>query len=319
MTIIMMGAMIPNVFGQTESNNILDSECKKLEPVNYEVGINVATIGEIDTKTGSYELIFWLSLVSDKIDFTKCPPPAQWDFTNGYVKSMSGEVTEPHFHKVLIHGIFFDEFDFRDYPFEQINLSIHIEPYYPLTSKNISFSINEEFSGLTIASGHVPGYDVGEIKMELSETQLAWGNFPHLNIVVPLSNDSGMVFMKKIFPAMILAGFGYATFFMSPKILQDRNAIIGTSLVGAIFFHAVFLLGELPPIGYLTIADKVMITIYSIFSFSLLSVLLQQKYLNALNHSDKNYAITTAKNLDMKLIKLAPIFAIMIFLGLFLF
>lgn len=300
-------------FAQTDSTYNDEEYCKNLEPFNYKLGVEVTTIGDIDTKTGSYELIFWLTIVSDEIDFTRCPPPTEWDFTNGYVKSMSGQFTETNFHKVLIHAIFFDEFDFREYPFEQIDLSIHFEPYYPLTSENVSFSANEEFTGLTIASGHVPGYNVGEISMEITETELAWGSFPHLQTVIPLTNEPGMVFLKKIFPVLILAGFGYSTFFMSPKILQDRITILGAVFVGSIFFHAVILLGEIPPIGYLTIADKVMITVYSIFTLTLLSVLLQQRYINSTELNNNNFTVTDAKNIDKKLIKATPIIAGIIF------
>lgn len=310
---------ISTIYAQTDSIQINEDNCKKLEPLDYHIGILVTTIGEIDKKTGSYELIFVLTVVSDKIDFTKCPPPSQWVFTNGYVKSMWGEFTEPHFHKVIIHGVFFDEFDFRNYPFEEIDLSIQMGPGLPLTSENTQFSANEEFSGLSIAERYVSGYDVGNIQLEISETQVPWGTFPHLSAIIPLTNDPGTIFMKKIFPAIILAGFGYSTFFMSPKILQDRIAIIGAVLVGAIFFHAVFLLGEIPPLGYLTIADKVMITVYSVFSFTLLTVLLQQRYLNSLNNTDENYIISIGKNVDKKLIKLTPLFAIMIFFGLLLY
>ena len=84
-----------------------EEECKKLEPITYQVGLDLSTIGQIDTKTGSYELIFWHTLVSDEVDFTKCPPPSEWDYTNGYVITKGGINTEPHFHKVEVHGVFF--------------------------------------------------------------------------------------------------------------------------------------------------------------------------------------------------------------------
>lgn len=280
--------------------------------------MQVMTIGEIDTKASSYELSFQLNLISDEIDFTKCPPPSEWIFTNGVVESMWGQHTEPNFHKVHVSGVFYNEIDFKDYPFEDITLSIEMGPPYPFTSDNTRFIINQDYSGVKIAGQYLSGYKIGDIQLEVSDFETPWATFPHFSMVIPLTNDPGMIFLKKIFPVLILAGFGYATFFMSPKILQDRLTILGTAMVGAIFFHAVFLLGELPSLGYLTIADKVMITVYSVFAFALIAVLRQQKYLNELNHSDEDYNVITAKSVNRKIMILTPIFAMMIFLGLYL-
>ena len=44
-----------------------------------------------------------------------------------------------------------------------------------------------------------------------------------------------------------------------------RKAIVATCLVGSLFVHAVFLLSELPSLSYLTLADKMMISIFTVF------------------------------------------------------
>ncbi|HEY5735403.1 MAG TPA: hypothetical protein VIS47_02470 [Nitrosopumilus sp.] len=282
--------------------------------MDYSIGIEVLTIGEMDTKAGSYELSFALLLTSDEIDFTKCPPPSEWIFTNGYVTNMWGEITEPNFHKVNIQGVFYNQMDFRDYPFEVIELSIELGVLYPLTIENIQFSPNMEYSGDYIAAKYISGYNVGKVQVETGELETPFATFPHYSMTIPLSHDSVMVFMKKIFPVIILAGFGYSTFFMSPKILQDRITLLGAVFVAAIFFHTILLMGELPPIGYLTIADKIMITVYSVFTLTLISVLLQQRYANLVETGNKDFSIMYAATIDKKLIKSTPIIAIMLFM-----
>ncbi len=301
-----------------QSNLIQSNEeyCKTQEPFDYNIALNVLTIGEIDTKDGSYELIFALLITSDKVDFTKCPPPSEWLFTNGYIKERWAAHTEPHFHRVFMHGVFFNQLDYRDYPFETIDLFLDMSAYYPLTSENVKFTVNEELSGDKLAAEHLSGYNVGDVQLKISEYKRPYATFPHVSMIIPLTMDPEMIFLKKIFPVLILAGFGYSTFFMSPKILQDRITLLGAVFVGAIFFHAV-LLGEIPPLGYLTIADKVMITVYSVFSLTLISILVQQRYLNKIGHSDKDFTLSIAKEIDKKLIKLTPIIAIIIFSALF--
>ena len=293
-----------------------EEECKELEPITYKVGFDLSTIGEIDTKTGSYELIFWQTFVSDEVDFTKCPPPTDWDYTNGYVITKGGINTEPHFHKFEVHGVFFEELDFRNYPFEKMNLSVHIEPFYPITAENMIFETNEEYSGLDTATVRVPGWTVGHPDFESRIDDYSWGSFPRFTATIPIESRAVSVFLKKILPAIILAFFGFATFFLSPNRLEERLSIIGAGMVGAIFFHAVFLLGELPPLSYLTIADKVMISIYSVFGMRILGAVMQQRRQNNLEKQKKDFDIFEAIKVDRKMIIVTPIVAICTYLAL---
>ena len=81
--VILIGIMVPSSFAETSNsqNNILQNSeklshddilttiedyCKNLEPINYQVGFDLSTIGEIDTKTGSYEMIFWQTFVAQR-------------------------------------------------------------------------------------------------------------------------------------------------------------------------------------------------------------------------------------------------------------
>ncbi|MFB3060445.1 MAG: hypothetical protein ACE10C_03655 [Candidatus Binatia bacterium] len=70
------------------------------ETIIYNVGVELINVGAIDRGTGSSNLIFWWTIVSDDIDFTKNPPPDDWDLTNGYLIDKTGENIDPHFYKV---------------------------------------------------------------------------------------------------------------------------------------------------------------------------------------------------------------------------
>ena len=61
------------------------------ETIIYNVGVELINVGAIDRGTGSSNLIFWWTIVSDDIDFTKNPPPDGWDLTNGYIIDKTGE------------------------------------------------------------------------------------------------------------------------------------------------------------------------------------------------------------------------------------
>ena len=327
-------SLFSNVYAQTENSfdtsnlqntesiseqndlKVNDDYCKSLEPINYRTGFDLSTIGEIDSKTGSYELIFWQTFVSD-VDFTKCPPPSDWDYTNGYVIAKGGINTEPNFHKFKIHGVFFSDFDYRNYPFEKLNLSVHLEPYYPITAENMIFTIDEQFSNADGSRLTVPGWTVGELVYESRVDQYPWADFPHYSVQIPLESPPSSVFLKKILPALVLGVFGFTTFLFSSKRLDERATIVGAGMVGAIFFHSVYLLGELPPLGYLTIADKIMLSIYSIFGMSVIGIVLHQRHQNKLDKMNLEYDIVEGMSIDKRLMKVTPIVAASVFISLY--
>ncbi|MEM1508040.1 MAG: hypothetical protein QW262_07315, partial [Candidatus Bathyarchaeia archaeon] len=58
------------------------------------------------------------------------------------------------------------------------------------------------------------------------------------------------------------------TFFISPQNFGQRIGLGVTTLMSATTFHLALLSG-IPPIGYLTFADRMMLSIYAIFLYNL--------------------------------------------------
>ncbi len=303
-----IGIVAPLTFAQ----EIIEPEIK---PDVYDIGILLTNIGEIDTKSGAYELTFWVTISSDDVDFLKNPPPKEMDFTNGENINITGESISPHFYKSKINGIFYNDMNFQNYPFEKMNLVIHMEPFFPLASDKLVFTVHDEFSGKVDSNSlSVPGWILGEMSFDVTTSDSPWGSFSHIEADLPIGTSPLSAFLKKIFPIMILVGFAYATFWMSTRNTSDRIAILTGSLISAIFFHSIFLLGELPPLGYLTLADKIMMSAYGFFVITLIAILIHR---HRLEISPDDYTITLGNNLDKKFRILAPIISIMIFLAVY--
>jgi len=288
-------------------------ESTESETIVYNVGVNLVGVGNIDRESGSSDLIFWWTIVSDDIDFTKYPPPEDWDLTNGYVVDKTGQYTDTHFYKVKMRGAFFNEIDFRNYPYDEITLAIHIEPYLPLTADKIEFRVNEQYSVIDPHTVSVPGWTIGEPSFATYTTTHPWGDFTHYEAHFPIVTNPLDVFIKKILPVLVLASFGFGTLFMSSNQLQIRTGIIGTCIAGALFFHAVFLLGELPPLSYLTLADKIMISIYSVFAMAVLASIFHQRHLDTTEITHDKRDIQRQFRIDKKMMILTPIVALAIF------
>jgi len=319
---ILFGIILLFPIGTALAQNDLieeDIELDSAEPIIYNMGIDLINVGVIDRESGSSELIFWLTIVSDDIDFTKNPPPDDWFLSNGYIIDLSGQNIDPHFYKVLIRGSVFSEVDFRNYPYDEINLAIHIEPYFPLTADKIIFKVNEEYSRINPETVSVPGWTMGEPTFSAYTTAYPWADFAHFEAQFPVEISPVGVFIKKLLPPIILGLFGFGTFFMSSHIVQNRISIVATCLIGSLFFHAVFLLGELPSISYLTLADKMMISIYTIFIGAGVTILFHQHHLNRkeVAHDerdiqrqfgiDKKMGIITAVGMSVVFIALYPL------------
>jgi len=322
--VIALFLLIPFFMGIALAQNDLIVENTEMDSTEsevtiYNVGVDLISVGVIDRESGQSDLIFWLTIVSDDIDFTKNPPPDDWDLTNGYVIDKTGTNIDPHFYKTKIRGAFFTDVDFRNYPFDEINLAIHIEPYFPLTANKVVFRVNEEYSVINPDTVSVPGWTMGEPTFSSYTTTYPWGDFTHFEANFPIETSPVNIFIKKLLPPIILGLFGFGTFFMSSHVVQNRISIVATCLIGSLFFHAIFLLGELPSLSYLTLADKMMISIYTIFVGAGVTILFHQHHLNRTEVShderdirrqfeiDKKMGIITAVGMTVVFIALYPL------------
>ncbi|MBI4306594.1 MAG: hypothetical protein HY678_09790, partial [Chloroflexi bacterium] len=66
---------------------------------------------------------------------------------------------------------------------------------------------------------------------------------------------------KAILPALVIVISGFLALLLGPDKALQRLGINTSALIGAIMFH-VNLTSQLPPVGYLTLADKYMIMNY---------------------------------------------------------
>jgi len=279
------------------------------EPVKYKVGIDLTNIGKIDRESGSYELIFWVTIVSDDLDLTKFPPPDEWDFTNGYIQEVTGVSTEPNFHKFKVRGVFYNEIDFSRYPFEKMELDVHMEPFYPLTVDKLVFEANHEYIGSTLdETVTIPGWELEEIDVDTYIQSYPWGDFTHLEVTFPAHVNPISAFIKKILPVAILVGVSYSSFWLPYTRTSERISFTVGALIAAMLFHR-FLLNEIPPIGYLTLADVIMITAYTLFTLTLITVIIHTR-----RQIQGGYTDEQAKKLDHKM----KIITIIISAGIFI-
>lgn len=95
------------------------------------------------------------------------------------------------------------------------------------------------------------------------------------------------------------------------QIPGERLGIVSATLIAAIFFHSSFPSAQIPPVSYLTLADKIMMSAYAMLRMCLLSDLIHKKNQDTLK---EKYTNAQEKNLDEKFRIMTPLISVGVFL-----
>ena len=226
------------------------------ESQEYQIGISLVNIGEIDKKIGTYEMDFWYSISSDA-DLIANPPP-QVDFINGRILETRSEFTNPQIIEKRMLGKFSSEMDFGDFPFEKIPLQIKIEPLPQWPTTKATFTVHEA-SGID-QSATVPGWKIVDSDFQVLESKYGQNTYSQFVAEYVIQRDVLGSFLKTIFPILIILGISFVAYII-PKHYEIVTELSLLPLLALVFFH-VSTIEQLPPLGYMTIFDKIMMIAY---------------------------------------------------------
>jgi len=241
----------------------------------YQIRITLMDVGEIELKTGSYQVTFWIALSSDDIDFYEIPPPVV-DYVNGKIETIEHEKVWEHAYTAKVTGTFFSNFEFHDYPIAQIELPIIIEPAFHESSE--VFFLDDKNVSAPDFELSIPGWKLIDYSFSIAEYQ-----YPELEVysrytaIFELETPILSVFMIGIFPIFVMGAVVLLSFLIDPT-LEIRPEIITATLIAAVFFHVIDIGEGLPPLEYLTLEDKLMTTLYAVIMFGMLEIAVQRKY-----------------------------------------
>lgn len=120
-------------------------------------------------------------------------------------------------------------------------------------------------AGVNVVGWDLTGFNVYATEHTFSDN--AMSNFVFdLQVTRPFFSS----LVKNVLPVTIITIIGLLTFLMHPKNFGQRIGLAVSTLMSASAAH-LSLLNALPPTGYLTLADRMMIIVYIIFLFNLAS------------------------------------------------
>ncbi|MEM3622164.1 MAG: hypothetical protein QXZ02_03160 [Candidatus Bathyarchaeia archaeon] len=234
-------------------------------PANVEVGVWLVNVEKVDLSASSYRLDFylWFRFDPSKISLEEVK---EFEFVNGFPTKYEVEVDAEHgYLEYRVRGDFIKTFDFSRYPYETHTLTVELE-HKNLNASNLLFTadptsnIDEEVN--------VAGWEIGEFEATVTEHSYGGDVYSRFVFSVLLKRPTLSSFVKSVLPVAVITTISLLTFFISPQNFGQRIGLGVTTLMSAATFHLALLSG-IPPVGYLTLADRMMLSVYAIFLYNL--------------------------------------------------
>lgn len=251
-------------------------------PKKCTVGVYLVNIGKIDIQTGSYDLDFyvWFASSDPRTDFTAERP--RYDFTNALRFTAEPVRVEPDYYEARVRGTFIKNMDFRNYPFDKQEVTVEVEGFEPV--EQLVFAPDEQASGFDRLV-NVPGWNLGGSRSEVTVHEYPDSTYSRYVFTFVIERAALSSFLKTIFPVLIITTIAMLAFWMSPTNFAPRIGLAASTLLAAVAAH-LNAANQLPPIGYLTLIDKVMIIVYALFLNNLLSMVMQMRLVDHKKEQD---------------------------------
>ena len=236
-------------------------------PAVVKVGVYVLNIGKLDTADGGFTIDFYLDLYSDgPIE------PGKFEFANGRATSVDKSVDDPAEEFYRIQASLTDNLELSRYPFDRHSLTIELEDKEQTVHSQV-YEPSLEYSGID-PEVNIPGWIIDGWKAETVDHYYEpYGTtFSKYVFSIQIHRTVTSAVLKTFFPALIIVLVGLLSLVLRPYKIVERLTLNAGALTGAVLLH-LNLTSSLPPLGYLTFADRFMIVNYLALTFALISTL----------------------------------------------
>jgi hypothetical protein len=275
------------------------------QPTKVAVGVYVLNVGKFEVSSGSYSVDFYLSLKCEN----ECDS-SNFEFMNGRATSVDNLIDEPNEKFYRIQALLSENIDLKDYPFDSHALSITLEDKRkPLAEQE--YVVDEKNSGIdpavTLVGWELQGWNASVEKHEYKEYGETYSRY---KFDIKIKRIFLAAIMKTFLPVIFIVIAGLlALLIEEADKLWTRVGITTSSLIAAVMFH-LNVTSSIPPVGYLTFADKFMLLTYVVLTLALLSTVLMMM------HAKRGEEETAKKIFKVSLFGI-PFFAAAIYLILF--
>jgi len=186
-------------------------------------------------------------------------------------------------------------------------VEISIEPSIPQNIDSVRFT-SDEFSSIIDDAANTPGWTI--LKPEFSIVEHEYDDDTYSRFIVEYEVERPFLgtALRTLLPVTIITGISLIIFFI-PENFTPRIYLTAPLLLALVYLH-MSNLSYLPPLGYLTIFDKIMIIYYALFVNSILTLGIQMRI--HVTHND-DQKVKMANKIQIILIPIIIIIGIMSF------
>lgn len=225
-------------------------------PTVIRVGVYLLNVGKLDIGAGTYAMDLYVSFRCD----SDCNP-GNFDILNGRVTAEKND-DDPRFKVYRLRGELMSQFDLRWFPFDAHRLSISIEDRL-LQDTQLVYEPDLPMTGIH-PSAVVVGWQLDpnwQVRVDRDSYAVYGQSYSRITFSIGAHRPRLSAFLKNLTPALIIALSGFLALLMGADKATPRLTLTTSSLVGAVLFH-INMTSSMPPIGYLTFADRFMLINY---------------------------------------------------------
>jgi hypothetical protein len=224
-------------------------------------GILLADVDQINLVSGTFNGDFYLWFNS-----TGNPQTVHYELVNGQATTVTVESNTSTYQEYRISGTFENTLDFADFPFGNHSLSIDVESKN-LQASQLTFvpdSANSGTDSLSLNGWDLLGYSISAAPHSYSASE----TYSRLTFTFTIGAPASEAFLKDVLPVVLITLIAMLAFGLPPARSFERVFIGVTTLIAAVQFH-IALLGQIPAVDYLTLADDMMLTAYTLILYGL--------------------------------------------------
>jgi hypothetical protein len=244
-------------------------------PLQVQVGILLLNVGRLDTSTGTYTMDFYLTMRCDR----PCDPEP-FELANGRITFQQLQEQLPTFKAFRIQAALSVSMDLRRYPFDRHQLGLVIEDSN--RDANALVYVADPARSTIAQDLQVAGWELSpgiQTRVEPHYYSIFNQTYSHYVASVEIRRPLLASLVKGLMPAIIMTLCGLISLLMSSDKFNQRLSLSTSSLLGTVIYHLT-MTSAIPPVAYLTFADRFMIGNYSCLLLTVVTTMLLMHYID---------------------------------------
>ena len=225
-------------------------------PIRVRVGVYLLNVGRLDIGAGTYTMDFYVSFRCSE----DCQP-GNFEILNGRA-TVDKNDDEPRFKVFRVRADLVAQFDLRSFPFDSHRLQIAFEDKV-LQDSRLVYEPDDAMTGIH-PSAVVVGWNLDKkwkVSIDQDRYDVYGQSYSRATFSIGVNRPKLSAFLKNLTPALIITLSGFLALLMGADKATSRLTLTTSALVGSVLFH-INMTSSMPPIGYLTFGDRLMMINY---------------------------------------------------------